>query len=74
MLIDIRDRRSLYWPELIPLPLPPAQETELALSPLPDTEDWVDLLQHFRRNLNGTAQVNPHRNQPYSCVTLLTQG
>lgn len=60
-LIDILDRRSLL------LARTPARSTissgpkklNWLFAPLPDTEDWVELLQYFRQNMNGISRVNP---------------
>ena len=61
VLIDILDSRSL----LLARTQSHSQLSNASkklnwlFAPLPDTEDWVDLLQYYRRNLNGTTQIIP---------------
>ncbi len=60
-LIDILDRRSLLLARTQARSIGSIAPKKLnwLFAPLPDTGDWVDLLQYFRRNLSGTARVNP---------------
>ena len=60
-LIDILDRRSLLLAKTQGRSQAAIASTRLnwLFAPLPDTEDWVDLLQYFRRNLNQPTHVTP---------------
>jgi hypothetical protein len=60
-LIDVLDRRSLLLARTQTRSTVSStpQRLNWLFAPLPDTEDWVDLLQYFRQNLNSTSRVNP---------------